>query len=56
MGNLFHKNVPTNLECLEHLQKFDEISYFSRLPSTIFFFQGVITPAFVELYLGQNDV
>ena len=33
VGNVFHKNVQNNLECLEHLQKCDEISYFSRLPS-----------------------
>ena len=25
VGNVSHRNVPNNLECLEHLLKFDEI-------------------------------
>ena len=33
VGNMFHKHIQNNLECLEHLRKFDEISYFLRLPS-----------------------
>ena len=23
MGNVFHKNIPNNLECFEHLRKYD---------------------------------
>ena len=63
MSNVFHKNIPNNLECLEHLRKCDEISFFSRHPSIKFsiestkiFFHDVIRTAFVEFYLGPYNV